>query len=276
LGSGWANYNVDRNDTGATRSGIVYINGATFVVTQTAEFTGSPRVDNRSCVSGVFGSGTTFAGDGGDGWITVSAPGDCAWTASTDAPWISVGIGSASCDMRLPYTVQANPTASVRTAAITIGTSTFTVTQNMAGTTGGGNSTGGGVSNGGPSGQCGYAVSPFLLVVGSSGGARNITITAPAGCPSFISSPVPWVSVAETSGVGMWTTRVTIAANASPDRRVSTVAITGASLTVDQNGSGTDVARFEELGVAFSTADAAQSLMQWSLDGRTGFITTSA
>jgi hypothetical protein len=72
---------------------------------------------------------TTLAAGAGRTAATLPFTSDCAWTASSSAPWLQVyplnGIGTVP----VRYTVFPNFGTTVRTATITIGNRTFTVTQ---------------------------------------------------------------------------------------------------------------------------------------------------
>jgi C1A family cysteine protease len=65
--------------------------------------------------------------------VTVSAGATCAWTAVSNASWITVTSGnSGSANGKVSYSVTANSGAAARTGTITIGDQTFTVTQAAA------------------------------------------------------------------------------------------------------------------------------------------------
>jgi uncharacterized protein (TIGR03437 family) len=83
------------------------------------------------------GSGCTYtlsstaqlmAAAGGSGTVTVSTGAGCAWSAASNAAWITAGSGGSGTGA-LSFTVQANASATVRTGTLTIAGQTFTVTQ---------------------------------------------------------------------------------------------------------------------------------------------------
>lgn len=52
----------------------------------------------------------------------------------------------------------------------------------------------------------------------------------------------------QTSGTGTWTTTVTVAANATADRRYGTVTLYDISFAIDQSTSATDAATVQSFG----------------------------
>ncbi len=90
--------------------------GATLTVVDTVEFTLDPawrEVDAQA------GSGT----------IAVTATAAVAWTAASDADWLSVTAGSGTGSGVIEYAFTANPGVFPRVATISIGETVFTLTQ---------------------------------------------------------------------------------------------------------------------------------------------------
>jgi hypothetical protein len=118
-GSGNVTYSVLPN-TGAARTGTLTVAGQSVTISQGAVV----------CVYTIAPTSQTVdkaAGTGGP--VTVTTQPGCAWTATSNANWISVtsggtGTGSGS----VSFTVAANP-GEQRTGTLTIAGSTFTVTQ---------------------------------------------------------------------------------------------------------------------------------------------------
>ena len=72
----------------------------------------------------------TIGADGASGTVAINIATSCPWTAFSDASWLQItsvpsGFGSAS----LMYRAAANPATAPRTGHITVGTQTFTLTQ---------------------------------------------------------------------------------------------------------------------------------------------------
>jgi hypothetical protein len=82
---------------------------------------------------GLTSSGATFEAIGGQGVVHVLTPAECAWTAQSNAAWVSIappaaGLGNGA----ISYTVAENFSTSTRIALITIGSETHRVTQKEA------------------------------------------------------------------------------------------------------------------------------------------------
>ncbi|HZR22691.1 MAG TPA: BACON domain-containing protein [Vicinamibacterales bacterium] len=61
--------------------------------------------------------------------ITVTAPSGCRWTATDNASWIHLSIGSGSGTNTLKVTIDANKTGAPRTGVVSIAQTTIAVTQ---------------------------------------------------------------------------------------------------------------------------------------------------
>src|SRR5271157_4367271 len=146
----------------------------------------------------------------GTGTVAVTAGTGCAWTATSNASWISVTAGaSGTGNGAVSYSVAANTATSSRTGTLTIGGQTFTVTQAASG--GGGTVTGNLIQNGdaestppGPTTDAAQATIPSwstdgqIAVTSYAGGAGDLSPTTPgpanrgnnyfAGGPNNVSS----------------------------------------------------------------------------------------
>ena len=86
-------------------------------------------VNNNSCNYALSSTGQAFGVEGGTGSVEVIAsPQSCAWTASSNAPWITTS-SSGSSNGRATYSVATNPNYEARVATLTIAGRSFTVTQ---------------------------------------------------------------------------------------------------------------------------------------------------
>lgn len=105
----------------------------------------------------------------GIGTVTVTAPSDCPWTASSNANWISITSGvSGTGSGGVAFRVEANPGAS-RSGTLTVAGQTINITQ--AGTTPGG-------------GQALSIISPATLTA-VAGTAFTASLTASGGTPPY-------------------------------------------------------------------------------------------
>jgi hypothetical protein len=104
-------------NTGGARTGTVTIGGHTFTVNQACASSISPT--SREVGAGVHTEQTVRV-------TTISA---CAWTATSNASWLTITSGASGTGTGLvTYDVAANPGA-VRTGTLTIADQTLTVTQ---------------------------------------------------------------------------------------------------------------------------------------------------
>ncbi|HKQ78305.1 MAG TPA: BACON domain-containing carbohydrate-binding protein, partial [Blastocatellia bacterium] len=93
--------------------------------TVTVAFSGTP-----TCAYSISPSERSLSAGGGPGSVNVTAPSGCAWTATSNAAWLTISSGAAGNSSGVVnYSVAANTGASQRTGTLTIAGQTFTVTQ---------------------------------------------------------------------------------------------------------------------------------------------------
>ena len=117
-GDGVVYFAVARND-GAARIGAAAIGGKLFTVSQAAAST--------TCGVSITPPAATAPSTGGDGSFAVAPQTDCAWSATSSSPWLTVS--SSPGDGRVDWTATPNYTPAARTASIAIGDTTVIVTQ---------------------------------------------------------------------------------------------------------------------------------------------------
>ena len=205
-GDGSVSYHVAAT-SGPARSGSLTIAGRTFTVNQGAD-----------CTASLSSSSATVAAGGGDGTFDVGTAAGCAWTASSDASWLTVTAGaSGSGTGTVRYLAAAN-NGPQRTATITAGGQRFTVQQNAG---------------------CSFSMPVSSQNVTSTGGPVAVDVNAPAGCTWNAASNVPWITIASgSSGSGNGVVQLVIAANPDAERR-GTVTIAGQTFTVVQSSGCT-------------------------------------
>ncbi len=201
-GNGTVGYSVALN-TDAQRSGTLTIAGQTFTVTQ-----------NSGCVFSIVPTGLNAAASGATGIVDVSAGSGCAWTAVSNAVWITItGGSSGSGSGMVNYSVAAN-TGPQRNGTLTIAGQTFTVTQD---------------------GGCSFSINPLTQNFTAAGGNNSVAVTAGAGCNWNATSNAVWLTITSGgSGSGNGAVNYTVAANAGPSRN-GTLTIAGQTFTVTQN-----------------------------------------
>jgi hypothetical protein len=160
------------------------------------------------CSFAISPAGQTVSSAGGVGSVSVTAPAGCAWTATSNDPWITITTGaSGSGNGVVGYSVAADAGVQ-RIGTMTIAGQTFTVTQTLV---------------------CEYAISPAGQTIGATGGAGTLNVAAGAGCAWTAVSGASWITITGGgSGSGNGAVSYSVAANAGPAR---TGVITAAGLT---------------------------------------------
>lgn len=202
-GSNRVTFNVAGNP-GASRTASISVAGHSFMVTQAA----------AACSYSIDPSNAAMAAAGGTTAVGVSAGPSCAWTAASNAPWITVAAGASGAGAgSVTLNVSSNP-GTARTGTVTIAGRTFTVTQGAA--------------------PCAFALSPASVDVPAAGGDATTSVTTTAGCAWTAVPNADWITIAAgSSGTGPGAVRVAATANAGAERS-GTVTIGGQTLTVRQ------------------------------------------
>ena len=85
------------------------------------------------CVPTISPASADLTSAAGAGAVTVTAATGCAWTAASNASWITISTGATgSGNGSVTYSFAANTGSTSRTGTLTIGGKTFTVTQAAA------------------------------------------------------------------------------------------------------------------------------------------------
>jgi hypothetical protein len=205
-GAGTVAFSVAAN-SGAARSGTLTIAGRTFTVAQ----------EGASCGYSISPSNQNVAAAGGTGSVAVSTAGGCAWTATSNAGWLSItGAASGTGNGSVSFSVAAN-TGSARTGTLTIAGQTFTIVQEAAAT-------------------CAYAIAPTSQNVSAAGGRVSVTVTTGATCAWTATSTAEWIIVTgEASGTGNGSVAFIVVPNLG-DARTGTLTIAGQTFTLRQSG----------------------------------------
>lgn len=170
------------------------------------------------CAPSISPVSQSVAAPGGTGSSTVTVAAGCAWTAVSNAGWITVTAGgSGNGSGPVSYSVAANTATASRTGTLTIAGSTHTVTQ-------------AGVA-------CSFSISPSSLSVGAGGAAGSVAVTTTAGCGWTAGSGASWVTITSgATGTGSGTSGFTVAANTGSAARSATLTVAGKPFTVNQAG----------------------------------------
>jgi hypothetical protein len=201
-GNGAVTFSIAQNTGSASRTGTIAIAGRLFSISQAGAcaYTLSPAATS------VGAAGTTLD-------LLLSTGAACAWTATSEAPWISIttaasGTGSAS----IRLSIAANSAAS-RTGTVTAGGQTFTATQS----------------------GCSYTVSPTTVSATAAARTSSVLVSTTASCGWTAQSDVSWITLpGGTTGTGTSWLGYAIAANPNTTPRSGTLTVADRPVTVNQ------------------------------------------
>jgi uncharacterized protein (TIGR03437 family) len=207
-GNGAVNYAIAAN-TGAARTGTLSIGGVTFTVTQSA----------ATCAYAFNPSSQNVEASGTNANVNVTTASFCAWTATSNAGWLTITSGSGGLgNGTISYNVAPN-TGPQRSAALTISGQNFNVTQ-AAG--------------------CGFTLSTKQQNAAAAGDNLSVNVAANPTCPWTVRSDVSWITVfgdANRTGPGLVSYEVQPNSGAT---RTGTLTVAGQQLTVVQAPGNTN------------------------------------
>ncbi|MFY9607363.1 MAG: C25 family cysteine peptidase [Blastocatellia bacterium] len=182
----------------------------------TANFTASRPPNEISPTS------ESYASDGGDGMVSVTAPSGCPWQATSNDPWLTITSGSSGSGVgQVGYDVAVNATGIPRIGTLTIAGLTFTVNQSNI--------------------SCQFTLMPTSDSFPAAGGDGTVSITTLAGCAWKVISNDSWIIGPADGGTGSGSANYTVEPNPDSSPRIGTMTIEGQTFTVDQAGSPTAV-----------------------------------
>jgi hypothetical protein len=200
-------------EPGAVDVTVYNTDGRSATLTNAYTFTNS-----GACTYSISPTSSTVGSAASTGSVSVASGAGCAWTASSDAGWITITSGaSGSGNGTVGYSVATNTSSSSRTGTLSVAGKTYTVTQQGA--------------------TCSYAVSPTSDSAPAAGGAKSATVTAGSGCAWTATSNASWITVTSGSGTGNGTVSYTVAANSTTASRTGTLTVAGQTITVTQAGT---------------------------------------
>ena len=208
-GSTAINYAAAPNTAVSGRTGSITIGTQSFTATES----GVP------CAVTANPSSFGFSNAGGSATISVSAADGCAWSAATQAKWLTLAgpnaPASGSGDGLLTVTADANPDPKPRTASLAIANQVVAITEEAQ--------------------QCNYQLSPPNATFGSSGGSGSVTVTT--NCSWTAASSAPWLSVINSTGTGTADIHYSVSRLPSADSRTAAITIGAAAFTITQTAS---------------------------------------
>lgn len=157
---------------------------------------------------------------GGAGSVTVSTAPECAWTASSDASWmtnLSPGTGQGTGE--ISFQVAPNPNQSMRQGDIVVNGVRAHVSQNAP--------------------ACTIGIAPTSAALPAAGGSGSVHVSGAPGCGWSATSGASWLTVTSgSSGDGNGSVNYAVAANTGTVARVGTLTIANQTFTVAQPEPG--------------------------------------
>jgi hypothetical protein len=226
-GNGTSQYAVAANPTSTARSGTITAAGQTITISQGGT--------SSTCMYGISPNSASYPATASSGSVAVTTQAGCAWSASSQAAWITITAGATgSGNGTVQYTVAANTGAAGRTGTLTVATQQVTITQ--AGT----------------APACTYNATPPSAFYPVTGGAGTIAVTTSAGCAWTATSQAAWITITGGgTGTGNGTVQYAVAPNSGAGRS-STIIVGGRTVAITQDGTNAS-------GAAATTSRAAES-----------------
>lgn len=136
---------------------------------------------------------------------------DCAWSATSEAPWLVLEPGAGQGEGTITLSAEPNPTGRPRNATIAINDQRFTAIQDAQ--------------------PCRFEVTPNQVKVPAFGGRQSIQVTTLDGCDWTTMSSQPWMRVISGSGgESSRSIEIGVESNAGEDRSAQ---LTVAGVIVD-------------------------------------------
>ena len=209
--------------------------------TQTTAYSATETFSTGSpCTFTVSATGATAPAGGGTGTLAVATTNACAWTASSNAAFITVTAGASGTGSgAVTYSVAAN-TGAARSGTLTVAGQTVTVVQEGAG-------------------SCPYALSSIAATVSGGGGTTSVTVSTDSTCGWTAVSNASFITVtAGTSGTGNGTVTFAVSPNPGAATRTGTLTIAGQTFTVTQSPAVGLIASFQMFDPASQSASTTE------------------
>lgn len=154
--------------------------------------------------------------DAGQGLVGVTAGPGCAWTATSNVPWVTVASGATGTGIGQVFLTFTANTGPQRTGTVSIATGTFTLTQRE-----------------GP--PCTFSLSPTSQNVGPGATTGSVAVTTVGqGCTWNPLSSAPWLRIVSPGfGEGSGVIQFSVEANVGPER-TATITVRDSVFTLTQ------------------------------------------
>jgi hypothetical protein len=175
------------------------------------------QIAQQSCSYALSPTNQSFNASANVGGFSVTTQSGCAWTATSNAPWISITSGAnGSGNGTVGYSISANNTGAQRAGTISVGGQTFNITQTA----------------------CTFALSPPSQNFGAGAATGGFSIVTQAGCAWTAASNQQWIVISSAaSGTGNGTVSYNVAANNTATQRTGAINVAGQNFTVTQEGT---------------------------------------
>ena len=260
-GAGSVTYQVAPYSEVATRQGTLTVAGNTFTVFQYGR---RMKLDSYSVTKDYETHPIP---------ISVNALAITQWSVTPNNSWISVvDAGNGHGGDLVTIAIAENPSYKARTGTVTIGTETFTVTQ-----------------QGRPTAALSFSVSPTASTASVEGANGAIAVTATPDLPWTATSGANWITVyaATANGAGNGNVVYTASPNPTLSQRMGTVTVTPEAASgmaakthwvtqpAAQSALSSNGYEFEASGESCSVEVSVANIVQWSISESLDWITVN-
>lgn len=251
-GSGYVQYKVTGNNTGAPRTGTIQVAGSTVTIRQDSDTVCTVYLSPKTVSVREQGAPESTSDPRGRTSVppkltVTTSKQNCRWMASTRTPWIQLLDARGKGDGYIRYTVMKNTSGSPRTGTIEVDRQTVTISQEY-------------------SGACVFSVSPLKVSLpwqgtdqdprGASRPFKLNISSSQARCEWTASTSSDWIRVHTAAGRGSGAVPYSVVPNNSDSPRTGTIRAAGKTLTIKQGARKT---RGEGAGTAKSNCRASIS-----------------
>ena len=224
----------------------------------------SPGQSTPKCQVTLTGPQAAIAASGGSGTVAVNAAPECAWSASTQATWLTdLSPASGQGTGNIQFNAAPNPNLAPRQGDIAVSGTLVHVSQDPA--------------------LCSFQLTPQALSMAFAGGPGSVTVTTAAGCTWSAVSQVNWITITSArDNTGAGTVTINVAAQTDATSRTGSITVAGQTVAVSQasrncsysiNSSAADS---PTAGGTGSVAVTAPTGCTWTATSNAAWITVTA
>ena len=161
---------------------------------------------------------SVYPPQGGNGSVQITTARECAWSATSDVPWVKLRNSNGQGDGVVDFTVESNTASAARNGRLSVNDQRRAVSQQGT--------------------PCGFELSSNREIVDAAGGERTVLVRASArDCAWAAAADVPWLTIVggrEGLGDGAVTFRVD---RDDGPARTGTIAVAGQQIQVAQGNA---------------------------------------